>query len=94
VKCRIRGRAPGSGKEFALRKISKWEVLIQQSLQKPEPVLTEILMWLKANAPAAQRLAFVHGAYRTGNLIIKDDAVAAIIDWELQVIGGPMYDLA
>lgn len=85
---------PGPGKDFALREIAKWEGLIQQSLRKPEPVLTEILMWLKANAPAAQRLAFVHGAYRTGNLIISDDAVAAIIDWELQVIGDPMYDVA
>jgi len=85
---------PGSGKDFALREIAKWEGLIQQSLQKPEPLLTEILMWLKANAPPLQRLAFVHGAYRTGNLIIKDDAVAAVIDWELQVIGDPMYDVA
>lgn len=85
---------PGPGKDFALREVAKWESLIQQSLRKPEPVLTEVLMWLKANAPEAKRLAFVHGAYRTGNLIIKDDAVAAIIDWELQVIGDPLYDVA
>jgi aminoglycoside phosphotransferase (APT) family kinase protein len=85
---------PGPGKDFALREVAKWESLIRQSLRKPEPVLTEVLMWLKANAPETQRLAFVHGAYRTGNLMIKDDAVAAIIDWELQVIGDPMYDVA
>ena len=85
---------PGPGKDFALREVAKWESLIHQSLRKPEPVLTEVLMWLKANAPEVQRLAFVHGAYRTGNLIIKDDAIAAIIDWELQVIGDPMYDVA
>ncbi|MGH8012254.1 MAG: phosphotransferase family protein [Candidatus Binataceae bacterium] len=85
---------PGEGNNFALREIAKWESLIAQSSRKPEPVLTELLMWLKANAPAASRLAFVHGAYRTGNLIVKDDAIAAIIDWELQVIGDPMYDVA
>jgi aminoglycoside phosphotransferase (APT) family kinase protein len=85
---------PGPGKDFALREIAKWETLIQQSLRKPEPVLTEVLMWLKANAPAAPRLAFVHGAYRTGNLMINDDEISAIIDWELQVIGDPMYDVA
>lgn len=85
---------PGPGNNFALREVTKWESLIQQSLRKPEPVLTEVLMWLKANAPKTQRLAFVHGAYRTGNLIVKDDAIAAIIDWELQVIGDPMYDVA
>ena len=85
---------PEGGRGFALREIAKWESLIAQSIHKPEPVLTELLMWLKANAPEVQRLAFVHGAYRTGNLMIKDDAVAAIIDWELQVIGDPMYDVA
>src|SRR5260370_39717705 len=85
---------PGDGKDFALREIAKWESLIHQSIRKPEPVLTELLLWLKANAPKTRRLAFVHGAYRTGNLIIKDDAIAAIIDWELQVIGDPMYDVA
>ncbi|MBI2562972.1 MAG: phosphotransferase family protein [candidate division NC10 bacterium] len=85
---------PGPGPEFALREVAKWESLIRQSLRKPEPVLTEVLMWLKANAPATSRLALVHGAYRTGNLIVADDVVAAIIDWELPVIGDPMYDVA
>jgi aminoglycoside phosphotransferase (APT) family kinase protein len=85
---------PGAGRDFALREIAKWEGLIAQSARKPEPVLVELLLWLKANAPETKRLAFVHGAYRTGNLIIKDDAIAAIIDWELQVIGDPMYDVA
>jgi aminoglycoside phosphotransferase (APT) family kinase protein len=85
---------PGPGRGFALREIAKWEILISESMRKPEPVLTEVLMWLKANAPEVQRLAFVHGAYRTGNLIINHDEIVAIIDWELQVIGDPMYDVA
>ena len=45
---------PGAGKDFALREIAKWESLIHQSSRKPEPVLTELLMWLKANAPEAK----------------------------------------
>ncbi len=85
---------PELGRNFALKEIGKWETLIEMSISKPEPVLTELLAWLKANAPETRRLAFVHGAYRSGNLIIRDDAIAAIIDWELQVIGDPMYDVA
>ena len=85
---------PDQGNDFALREIGKWESLIEQSHHKPEPVLTELLTWLKSNAPPVQRLALVHGAYRTGNLIIRDDAIAAVVDWELQVIGDPMYDVA
>jgi aminoglycoside phosphotransferase (APT) family kinase protein len=85
---------PDQGNDFALREIAKWESLIEQSHHRPEPVLTELLMWLKSNAPPVQRLVLVHGAYRTGNLIIRDDAIAAVVDWELQVIGDPMYDVA
>jgi aminoglycoside phosphotransferase (APT) family kinase protein len=85
---------PGPGRDFALREVAKWQSLARQSQRKPEPVLTEVLMWLEANAPVTPRLAFVHGAYRTGNLMIKDDAIAAILDWELQAIGDPMYDVA
>lgn len=85
---------PGPGPDFARREIAKWKALAHESSREPEPVLTEILQWLEANAPEARRLAFVHGAYRTGNIIIRDDRVAAILDWELQVIGDPMYDVA
>src|SRR5581483_2599789 len=85
---------PGPGRDFALGEIAKWERLVAASIRKPEPVLTEIIAWLRANAPETRRLAFVHGAFRIGNLMIKDDSVAAIIDWELQVIGDPMYDVA
>ncbi|HZP46352.1 MAG TPA: phosphotransferase family protein [Candidatus Binataceae bacterium] len=85
---------PAPGRDFALREIAKWERLIAESHHQPEPVLTEVIQWLKSNAPQAQRLAFVHAAYRTGNLMINDDAISAIIDWELQVIGDPMYDVA
>jgi aminoglycoside phosphotransferase (APT) family kinase protein len=85
---------PGPGRDFARREIAKWEGLARESSPEPQPVLAEIIAWLKANAPAAQRLAFVHGAYRTGNLMLHEDRVAAILDWELEVIGDPMYDVA
>jgi aminoglycoside phosphotransferase (APT) family kinase protein len=36
----------------------------------------------------------VHGAYRTGNLLIHEDRISAVLDWELEVLGDPMYDVA
>ncbi|WP_416899456.1 MAG: phosphotransferase family protein [Minwuia sp.] len=84
---------PGTN-QFALREIAKWKQLIELSGHGPEPVLTDLICWLEANAPKTDRLALVHGAYRTGNLLLKDDRVSAVLDWELQVIGDPMYDVA
>ena len=58
------------------------------------PILADLIGWLKHNAPSTERLTLVHGAYRTGNVLIHEDHVSAILDWELQVIGDPMYDIA
>ena len=44
-----------------------------------------------ANIPLG---GLVHGAYRTGNLLIHEDRISAVLDWELQVLGDPMYDVA
>lgn len=83
---------PGTG--FAEREIAKWRALIAVSEHPPEPILTDLIGWLETNAPATERVCLVHGAYRTGNLLIDDDRIAAVLDWELQVLGDPMYDVA
>ena len=85
---------PGPGKDFARREIAKWRELINLSGHGPEPMMTDLLCWLENNIPPTDRLTLVHGAYRTGNLLIYEDRISAVLDWELQVIGDPMYDVA
>jgi aminoglycoside phosphotransferase (APT) family kinase protein len=53
-----------------------------------------VMCWLEANAPPTDRRTLVHGAYRTGNLLVDGDRVSAVLDWETEVIGDPMYDVA
>jgi aminoglycoside phosphotransferase (APT) family kinase protein len=83
---------PGTG--FARREIAKWRSLIDATGIEPDPILTDLICWLEANVPATDQLVLVHGAYRTGNLLIDDDRVSAVLDWETEVIGDPMYDVA
>lgn len=85
---------PAPGTTFARREIAKWRQLIDVSGHAPEPILTDLIAWLEANAPTVDRVTLVHGAYRTGNLLIHDDRISAVLDWELQVLGDPMYDVA
>lgn len=85
---------PGPGTDFARREIAKWRELIDQSGHPGHPILTDLIGWLEANAPTTERLTLVHGAFRTGNVLIDNDEVSAVLDWELQVIGDPMYDVA
>ncbi len=85
---------PDAGTEFARREIAKWRTLIDSTGIEPDPVLTDLICWLERNMPSTERLVLVHGAYRTGNLLIDEDRVAAVLDWETEVIGDPMYDVA
>jgi aminoglycoside phosphotransferase (APT) family kinase protein len=85
---------PPLGTAFALGEVAKWRALIDQTRHEPEPILTDLICWLEANAPRTERLVLVHGAYRTGNLLVYGDQISAVLDWELQVIGDPMYDVA
>lgn len=85
---------PADGADFVRREIAKWRDLIDAAERPPEPVLTDLVGWLEANVPQSDRTCLVHGAYRTGNILIHEDEVSAVLDWELQVLGDPMYDVA
>ncbi len=85
---------PEGGNDFARGEIAKWRRLMEATGAEPDPVLVDTLCWLDANAPATPRLSLVHGAYRTGNFLVHDDRVSAVLDWETQVIGDPLYDVA
>lgn len=85
---------PRDGTDFAQHQLTKWRGLIDASCPEPEPILTDLLCWLDENKPSTDRKALVHGAYRTGNILVDDHRVVALLDWELQEIGDPMFDVA
>lgn len=64
-----------------------------RSVLHPVPMFERALIWLEDKCPAAKRNALVHGDFRTGNLIVNDDGVAAVLDWENAHLGDPMEDL-
>jgi aminoglycoside phosphotransferase (APT) family kinase protein len=57
------------------------------------PALELALRWSAENAPRNQRLAVLHGDFRTGNMIVGEDGIRCVLDWELAQIGDPMQDL-
>ena len=85
---------PAAGDDFVRRELAKWQSLIGASGIEPDPVLVDTICWLEANVPSTDDHVLVHGAYRTGNMLIADDRVTAVLDWETEVIGDPMYDVA
>jgi aminoglycoside phosphotransferase (APT) family kinase protein len=59
----------------------------------PRPALEYILSWLDANAPITPQLTLVHGDYRTGNYMVRDGKLAAVLDWEFAHWGDPYEDI-
>ena len=60
---------------------------------EPRPALEIGLRWLADHRPAARPDALVHGDFRTGNLVVAEDGLRGVLDWELAHRGDPMQDL-
>ena len=66
-----------------------------RELLQPSPTFSYGLRWLERNRPAEpERLTIVHSDVRNGNLIISEQGLQAILDWEGTRIGDPAEDVA
>ncbi len=62
-------------------------------MDEPHPAFELAIRWLDQNRPVARSESVVHGDFRLGNLIVDDDGLRAVIDWELAHLGDPVEDL-
>ncbi len=67
---------------------------IHDSFGDPHPVFELAFRHLEERLPpAAETPLLVHGDFRNGNIIVDEQGLAAVIDWELAHLGDPMEDL-
>src|SRR5690606_39186531 len=85
--------APEPGTAFAEAEIDRLEDYLRRVADEPEPIVVDGFGWLRANIPPTERIALIHGDYRTGNLLFDDERISAVIDWEFARLGDPLYDL-
>ena len=57
------------------------------------PALEYILAWLETNAPEPALITLVHGDFRTGNYMVDEGRLTAVLDWEFCHWGDPREDL-
>lgn len=67
---------------------------LAEEIQIVNPAYELALRWLEANQPKAYRTVLVHGDFRIGNMIINDQGLLGVIDWEFSHVGDPAEDLA
>ncbi|HET6470877.1 MAG TPA: phosphotransferase family protein [Pseudomonadales bacterium] len=64
-------------------------------LLQPAPVVALGMRWLAARKPSPPtRPVLIHGDARNGNLIVSENGLEALLDWEGSSVGDPMADLA
>lgn len=62
-------------------------------LGQPHPTFELVFKWLEANRPVTRPPVLVHGDFRLGNIIVGEEGLRAVLDWELAHLGDPMEDL-
>lgn len=83
---------PGTG-GLVDRELDYWTSKYDAIDLRREPVIDEALRWFHDNQPRPRELTLVHGDYRIGNMLIEDEEITAVLDWEMARVGDPMFDL-
>jgi aminoglycoside phosphotransferase (APT) family kinase protein len=79
----------------AQQQLDYWAAVIHDDEIHPQPVAEAAIRWLQNHMPApAQKLSVVHGDFRTGNFLHRDNKITGVLDWEMCHLGDPLEDLA
>lgn len=76
----------------ALHRVRTYQHALRQ-IDEPHPVLDWALVWLADHAPAAHGPVLCHCDFRTGNYMVRDGQLSAVLDWEFAAWSDPYEDL-
>jgi len=65
-----------------------------KSFGQTSPVLASAFSWMNENCPSSGEAVLLHGDFRMGNLLIDEEGISAVLDWELSHIGDPVSDIS
>ena len=63
------------------------------ALDSSEYVLEWALAWLERHTPPAVPPRLIHADFRTGNYLVEQGELTAVLDWEFAAFGDPLEDL-
>ncbi len=76
------------------RQVSRWKKQLAASTSRELPGMDELVAHLDTHLPPGGEGTIVHGDFRLDNLLVADDQVTAVLDWEMSTLGDPLTDVA
>jgi aminoglycoside phosphotransferase (APT) family kinase protein len=73
--------------------LNDWEAQLEEVQCDPEPELAYAIAWLRDRTPVSKRTTLVHGDFKPGNVLLDDETITAVLDWETAHLGDPHEDL-
>lgn len=73
--------------------VQRWRAVHEKNADVDDPVVDEAYEWVLARDPGPCEPSLVHADFRIGNVLLADDRVSAVIDWELAYLGDPLFDV-
>lgn len=84
---------PEPGRPVAASELDRLEELYRQITVEAHPAFEIAFRWLRERQPATTRTTLVHGDFRIGNVMVGEEGLRAVLDWELAHVGDPFEDL-
>lgn len=83
----------GRREAYLDRQIRRWRKQWESSKTEELPAMDEAIRLLVEQKPEQVGFTIVHGDYRLGNMIEREGALCAVLDWELCTLGDPLADV-
>lgn len=73
-----------------------WQRLYDEldSVDEPHPAIELGIAWCRERLPLDRPKVVGHGDFRIGNVVVDDNGIVAILDWEFAHLSDPAEDLA
>ncbi len=64
------------------------------TVDEPHPAIELGIVWCRERLPLERARVVTHGDFRLGNLMVDEDGLVAVLDWEFAHLSDPAEDLA
>ena len=83
----------GRPEGYLERQVKRFQSTWEHNKTRDIPEIDAVGVWLDDNRPRSPAATLVHGDYRLGNVVIRENRVVGILDWEMATTGDPLADL-